>query len=93
MEKILCAAIVNFVNSVWYKETATAAFLPINIDKGTVVCGFRHPHCTEFTKFTIHTLVALTGKRSVIAEIGEYVNGFLTDSNRFVVSRGLGDSG
>lgn len=69
-EKILCSAI-------WYKETATAKYLPTNINKGVVICGHRHPHC-------IHTLVALTGKRSVTTEIGEYEQGFLTNLNRFV---------
>jgi hypothetical protein len=70
MEKILCAAI-------WYKEQPTAKILPTNVDKGVVVCGHRHPHC-------IHTFVALTGKRSVLTECGDYTQGFLTDINRFV---------
>jgi len=70
MEKIICAAI-------WYKDLADAIYRPINIDKGVVVCGHRHLHC-------IHILVALIGKRSVAPEVGEYVQGFLTDKNRFV---------
>lgn len=69
-EKIICSAI-------WYKETRTARYLPTNIKHGTVVCGHRHPHC-------IHTFVALTGKRSVTPVCGEYVHGFLTNTNRFV---------
>lgn len=70
METILCAAI-------WYKEQNTANFLPVNVDKGVVICGHRHPNC-------IASFVALTGKRSVTPECGEYVQGFLTNKNRFV---------
>ncbi len=70
MEIILCSAI-------WYKEQPTAIFLPVNVTVGVVVCGHRHPHC-------IHTFIALTGKRSVTPECGEYVQGFLTNKNRFV---------
>lgn len=70
MEKIICSAI-------WYKEQETAKILPTNITVGIVVCGHRHPHC-------IYTFVALTGKRSVLPECGEYEQGFLTDTNRFV---------
>lgn len=69
-EKVLCAAI-------WYKEQTTAKILPKNINIGVVVGGFRHAYC-------IHTFVALTGKRSVLPECGEYVQGFLTDKDRFV---------
>ena len=69
-EAIICAAI-------WYKEQPTAKIQPINVDRGVVVCGHRHPHC-------IHVFVALTGKRSVTTECGEYEQGFLTNKNRFV---------
>lgn len=69
-EVILCAAI-------WYKEQPTAYIRPVNVDKGVVVCGHRHPHC-------ISTFIALTGKRSVLTECGEYVQGFITSSNRFL---------
>ncbi len=70
MERLICSAI-------WYKEQPTAKILPTNVTVGVVVCGHRHPHC-------IHTFVALTGKRSVLPECGEYEQGFLTDTNRFV---------
>lgn len=70
MERILCAAI-------WYKEQPTAKYLPTNIEWGTVMCGHRHPHC-------IAAFVALTGKKSVTPECGEYQQGFLTNTNRFV---------
>lgn len=73
MEKILCAAI-------WYKEQPTAKILPVNVDIGVVVCGHRHPHC-------IYAFIALTGKRSILPECGEYEQGFLTDKNRFVGRR------
>lgn len=70
MEKIICSAI-------WYKELPTPVYRPSNVDKGIVFCGYRHIHC-------IHQMVAIAGKRSVWSEVGEYVQGFLTDTNRFV---------
>lgn len=80
MEKILCAAI-------WYKEldkmsdkwtpNVEGFMRPKNIDKGIVICGYRHPSC-------MYTMIAITGKRSVTVECGEYVQGFLTSENRFV---------
>lgn len=69
-EHVICAAI-------WYKEQKRAHSLPVNVDKGVVICGHRHPHC-------IATFIALTGKRSVLTECGEYEQGFLTNLNRFV---------
>lgn len=79
-EYILCAAI-------WYKEldemsnkwlpNVLGFMRPKNINKGIVICGYRHPSC-------MYTMVAITGKRSVTTECGEYVQGFLTSHNRFV---------
>lgn len=69
-ERIICAAI-------WYKEQNTAMINPINVTSGVVICGHRHPHC-------IYTFKALTGKRSVTPECGDYIQGFLTNKNRFV---------
>jgi hypothetical protein len=69
-EKIICAAI-------WYKEQHTPVHGPINIKKGIVICGHRHPHC-------IGAFNALTGLRSVTPDCGEYEQGFLTSHNRFV---------
>lgn len=79
-ERILCAAI-------WYKELdkmsekwvpEVEGFIrPKNIDRGIVICGYRHPSC-------MYTMIAITGKRSVLTECGEYVQGFLTSANRFV---------
>jgi hypothetical protein len=74
-EYILCSA-------VWYKELElkfnfSSNVLPVNCDKGLVFCGFRHVHC-------IRTMSSITGKRSVTAEVGHYVQGFLTSENRFV---------
>jgi hypothetical protein len=68
MEKILCSAI-------WYKELPTPVFRPINVDKGIVFCGLRHVFC-------LHQMVSMTGKKQ--NEVGHYVQGFLTDKNRFV---------
>lgn len=80
MEKVICAAI-------WYKEldklsekwipTVEVYMRPKNIDRGIVICGYRHPSC-------MYTMIAITGKRSVAIECGEYVQGFLTSKNRFV---------
>lgn len=74
-EYILCAAI-------WYKDlTLIKIFehnvLPVNCDRGLVFCGHRHPQC-------MYTMISITGKRSVTPEVGEYVQGFLTNKNRFV---------
>lgn len=73
-EYILCAAI-------WYKEIPLKkvinGVLPINCDMGLVVTGHRHPHC-------MWTMSSLTGLRSVTPEVGEYIQGFLTNKNRFV---------
>lgn len=78
-EYILCAAI-------WYKELDkmsdkwdhTVGFSrPVNIEKGIVFCGHRHPHC-------MYQMIAMTGKRSVGTECGEEIQGFLTSKNRFV---------
>jgi len=72
-EIIICSA-------VWYKDLPTMVHLPKNIDVGTVVCGHRHHNC-------IHTVFTLCKLRSVtFAEdaAGEDVQGFLTNTNRFV---------
>jgi hypothetical protein len=73
-EKIVCSA-------VWYKELElkkdmpTYTYLPKNLDKGIVFCGFRHGQC-------IYSKYAITGLRD--AESGENEQGFLTSKNRFV---------
>lgn len=67
-EKVICSAI-------WYKELPHPVYGPINVDKGIVFCGLRHPHC-------LHQMVAMTGKRQ--SEVGEEIQGFLTNKNRFV---------
>ena len=74
-EKILCS-------SIWYKDLplireGLANQNPINVDRGIVFCGHRHPHC-------MYSMIAITGKRSVTPEVGEYIQGFLTNKNRFV---------
>ena len=75
-ENILCAA-------TWYKEQPTAGLLPINIDKGVVLCGYRH-------KDIVHQLMALTDKGTPFKipdpepDHGAYEKGFLTNTNRFV---------
>lgn len=79
-ERIICSAI-------WYKDLdkmsekwipQVESFMrPSNIDRGIVICGYRHPSC-------MYTMIAITGKRSVETECGKYVQGFLTSKNRFV---------
>lgn len=73
-EYILCAAI-------WYKdlpvkkEIPNDRRLPRNIEQGVVFCGHRHPHC-------LYHMVAIYGLRQ--CEAGHEVQGFLTNTNRFV---------
>lgn len=77
-EYILCAA-------VWYKDLPMKkpeileprGFRPYNVDRGVVVSGWRHGNC-------IYQMVAITGLRSIPAEAGEEIQGFLTNLNRFV---------
>ncbi len=76
-EYILCAAI-------WYKEIPLKKeipqVLPKNCDKGLVVLGHRHGQC-------MWTMGCLTGLRSVTNApdgVGEYKQGFITNTNRFV---------
>ena len=71
-EYILCAA-------TWYKtlETNYTVLLPTNITEGIVITGYRHG-------YIISLLKALTGIRSVEPDCGEYIQGFLTNTNRFV---------
>jgi hypothetical protein len=72
-EQIICAAI-------WYrdlelKKVFDANVLPVNLDKGIVFCGHRHPHC-------MYSMCSITGLRQ--SEAGHEVQGFLTSKNRFV---------
>ena len=77
-EYILCSAI-------WYKHLSLEkpeileirGYRPYNVDEGIVFCGWRHPNC-------MYSMVSLTGKRSVPSEVGESIQGFLTNKNRFV---------
>ena len=75
-EKILCAA--N-----WYKDfpllkddiNVVGFERPINCDRGMVFCGHRHHNC-------MYQMIAISGKYQ--HEMGEEVQGFLTNKNRFV---------
>lgn len=76
-ENILCAAI-------WYKEIPLRkkiqGVLPKNCDEGIVISGHRHGQC-------MWVMGCLTGLRSVTYApdgVGEYIQGFLTNHNRFV---------
>ena len=74
IERILCAAI-------WYKDfpikmkIPSSLIRPYNCDRGIVFAGHRHPHC-------MYQGVAILGKPQ--HELGEEVQGFLTNLNRFV---------
>lgn len=84
-EYILCAAI-------WYKDLPMnrpevldhRGFRPYNVDRGVVVSGWRHGNC-------IYQMVAITGLRSIPAEAGEEIQGFLTSRNRFVDRKEAGE--
>jgi hypothetical protein len=68
-ECILCAAI-------WFKEVnPRATHRPINTPGGVVLCGFRHGDI-------ISQVLPLTEQRQF--ELGEHIQGFLTNKNRFV---------
>lgn len=67
-EKILCAAI-------WFKDLPMAKNSPVNINKGLVLCGYRHVFISD-------QMTALTKKH--LLDCGEYVHGFLTSTGRFV---------
>ena len=71
-EKIMCAA--N-----WYKDIP-CEMPPINVDRGLVLCGFRHG-------FIINEMHELTKLRTCTFgedACGNHVQGFLTNHNRFV---------
>lgn len=68
MEKIICSAI-------WYKDFEKPVHTVKNCETGVVLCGHRHPHI-------INQCTILLKKRQV--EMGPYVQGFLTNDNRFV---------
>jgi len=75
MERILCAAI-------WYEELSgitdritNPLFLPKNLNKGLVFCGYRHQQCIYFKS-------TMTNKRD--SQCGKHTQGFLTSKNRFV---------
>ncbi len=72
-EIIICAAI-------WYEDLPTATFLPINIEKGIVICGHRHGHCIDI----LNNLSNLRSVTYAIDGVGHYVQGFLTNTNKFV---------
>lgn len=67
-EFIICAA-------VWYKELPDTVHKPTNVDRGVVLSGIGHAHC-------INQMHVLTGKKN--SNVGQYVDGFLTNKNRFV---------
>jgi hypothetical protein len=77
-EYIICSA-------VWYKDLPLVkpeileprGFRPYNVDRGVVMSGWRHMNC-------IYQMCAITGLRDIPAQVGESIQGFLTNTNRFV---------
>lgn len=81
-EYILCSA-------VWFKEyessyiqEAIEQSLPKNVKQGIVICAQRHLQC-------LRTFSCMTNKPARIDQVGEIIQGFLTNTNRFV-DRGEG---
>lgn len=82
IETVLCAAI-------WYcdypiEDDFLLSRLPFNINKGVVISGHRHHNC-------MHIIGAITNKRD--CELGDHVQGFLTNCNRFVTRREAAELG
>lgn len=66
IEYIMCAA--NY-----HDDGIDHMFQPYNIDKGFVICGWRHPHCGS-------SYMAASGIRNY----HNCIQGFLTTKNRFL---------
>lgn len=67
-------------SAIWYKELPTDIHNPINCDCGLVLVGRRHHNI-------ISNLKLICGLRTVSCgadSVGEYVQGFITNENRFV---------
>jgi hypothetical protein len=70
------------LSAIWYKllKYPGELYSPKNIKEGLVITGHRHPDI-------IHNVYLLTGKRTAKNgkdATGEYVQGFITNTNRFV---------
>lgn len=79
-EYIICAAI-------WYEDLPTSKMLPVNIEKGIVICGHRHAHC-------ISAVISMCGLRTVTYSedgVGKNTQGFLTSKNRFLNRKEAGE--
>lgn len=76
-EYILCSAVwfIDYDND--YNQIVKDQSRPINITKGIVICGQRHLQC-------LRTFGFIMQKRTVLPEVGESIQGFLTNTNRFV---------
>lgn len=76
-EYILCSAVWYKEFDKEYSENVKFQSRPKNIKEGIIICGQRHLQCIRIYSF-------MTGKRSVTTECGEYEQGFLTSTNRFI---------
>ena len=72
-ERLICSAI--WLPEYTNPEIGKLPHQPRNVDKGLVISGIRHYNC-------IMTLYILTNKS--MHEFGEDVQGFLTNTHRFV---------
>jgi len=72
-------------SAIWYKDLPSQDYLPINIGKGILVLGHRHHNCINLVKH-------LSGLRTVKLSpdgVGDTIQGFLTNLNRFVDRLGM----
>ena len=72
-EYVMCAA--N-----WYDDGNDHSFQPYNIDKGFVICGWRHSSIGSTYLATVNTFAQGTG----ITRWDDCIQGFLTNKNRFL---------
>jgi len=72
-ETILCSAV--WFQDIEIKKDISSESRPVNCDRGLVFCGYRHHQC-------LFTMVSATGLAT--SEVGNHIQGFLTNQNRFV---------
>lgn len=69
-EYIICAA-------VWFQDGKEHVHQPKNIDLGFVIAGRRHHNC-------FYTMAACSDKDANRMDFGKQIQGFITNSDRFV---------
>ena len=78
----MCAEVPEYLlcSAIWYADLPTQNMLPFNIEKGIVVCGWRHGNIIG----TVKALAELRTVKLGADSVGETEQGFLTNKNRFV---------